>query len=97
MSLTKEEKKAMKKAYEVEQIAKYILKKSEAESLFEYIDKNIAENGCDHTLKYTEEWLTENFDDEEKIAMVIEELEEEGGYCDCEVVMNCYEQYELEF
>ena len=25
---------------------------------------------------------------------VLAEIEEMGGYCDCEVLMNCYEDYE---
>lgn len=97
MALTKEEKKALKKAYEAQQNKKYILKKRDVKSLFNYIDKHISEDGCDHTLKYTEKWLAKKFDDEEKRALVLKELEDDGGYCDCEVVMNCYERYELDF
>ena len=26
---------------------------------------------------------------------ILSELEDMGGYCDCEVVMNCYEDYQL--
>lgn len=33
--------------------------------------------------------------EEEKIESVIAEMKEMGGYCDCEVLMNCYEKYDI--
>ncbi len=33
---------------------------------------------------------------EEKRAAVLAEIREMGGYCDCEVLMNCYEKYDIE-
>lgn len=32
---------------------------------------------------------------EEKIESVIAEMTEMGGYCNCEVLMNCYEKYDI--
>ena len=32
----------------------------------------------------------------EKKAGILDEIKEMGGYCDCEVLLNCYERYELE-
>ncbi len=40
MSLSKEEKKALLKAYEEKQNKKYLLKKKEAKSLFSYIQSS---------------------------------------------------------
>lgn len=97
MSLSKEEKKALIKAYMAKQNKKYVLKKNEAKSLFNYITKQISNVGCDHTLKHTEAWLAKKFEDEDKRQLVLKEIAEDGGFCDCEVVMNCYERYDLEF
>lgn len=33
---------------------------------------------------------------QEQHEAVLAEIEEMGGYCDCEVLMNCYEEYEEE-
>ena len=70
------------------------LKKEEAESLMLYVDGCIAEDGCDHTTRFAEKWLNEHIspDRHEKIRAEIEDM---GGYCDCEVVCNCYEEYDI--
>lgn len=97
MSLSKDQKKAMLRAYKEKQNKKYILKKAEAKSLFSFLRKKLSENTCDHTLRFSEEWITKKFsEDTGKINAVIRELQEDGGYCDCEVLLNCYERYELE-
>ena len=95
MSLSKEEKKAMLKAYKEKQNKKYILKKREAKSLFGYITKQLSKSDCDHSLRYTQEWLEEKYDEKTR-ELVIGEIQEDGGYCDCEVLMNCYERYEID-
>ncbi len=50
---------------------------------------------CDHTLKNTENWLKKNIDDEEKCNQIRQEIKDDGGYCDCEVLCNCYEEYDI--
>ncbi len=94
MSLTKEEKKALKLNYVMEKEKNFILSREEAEGLFDYLDEKLEENGCDSTLKYTMEWLNLSID-REIIPSVLAEIEEMGGYCDCEVILNCYEDYDL--
>ena len=95
--MTKEEKKALLKQWKVSQQKKYILKKAEAKSLFNYLHKKLADCDCDHTLKYSLEWLKKKYDgNDERIAEIMEELNADGGFCDCEVLLNCYERYELE-
>lgn len=32
---------------------------------------------------------------EEKIESVIAEMKEMSDYCDCEVLLNCYEKYDI--
>ncbi len=97
MSLSKEEKKALLKAYEEKQNKKYLLKKKDAKSLFNYISKQLSAGGCDHTLQYTEAWLAKNYEDEAIRQQALNEIREDGGYCDCEVLLNCYERYELNY
>ncbi len=96
MSLSKEEKKALLKAYEENQNKKYILKKIDAKSLFDYITKQLSQNGCDHTLCHTQEWLSKKIKNEDLRQQILNEIRNDGGYCDCEVIMNCYEKYELD-
>lgn len=55
------------------------------EELFDYIDTTLESHGCDHTLKYTKKFLENN---NLPLKKIIEWLEENGGYCDCEVLAN---------
>ena len=96
MSLTKEEKKAMLKTYKEKQNKKYILKKREVKSLFNYISKELSTAECDHTLKNTQAWLEKKYEDEKIRQLAIGEIKDDGGYCDCEVLLNCYERYEID-
>ena len=92
--LSKEEKKALMKEWKTSKENKYILSKINAEDLFQYLETQLEDNPCDDTLHYTKQWLEENLAPE-KINGVIEEIEEMGGYCDCEVLSNCYEEYDI--
>lgn len=71
----------------------YILSLAQAASLFEYVESKLDETGCDHSRRYTKQWLSMNIPQEQHEA-VLAEIEDMGGYCDCEVLMNCYEEYE---
>jgi len=97
MALSKEEKKALLKAYEEKLNKKYLLTKKDANSLFSYISKQLSESCCDHTLRHTEVWLAKKFEDENIRRQALNEIREDGGYCDCEVLLNCYETYELDY
>jgi len=61
------------------------------QELFDYLDENLRD-GCDHNLTMTTEFL------EEKgignIDKIVEWLNENGGYCDCEVLANVEEKFE---
>jgi len=74
----------------------YLLSVEQVFSMSEYIEEqlNIA-NGCDHSRKHLMQWLNDNIE-QEKIPSVIEEINHMGGFCDCEVLMNCYEDYDEE-
>lgn len=54
----------------------------------------LQDEGCNHSHRFTQEWLDGNIDFMKHDA-VLNELEDMGGYCDCEVLLNCYEDYEL--
>jgi hypothetical protein len=64
-----------------------MLTEEQKEDLFEFLDTECAIAFCDHTHKLTRQWIKEN-DLEDMEEEIIEYLEENGGYCDCEVVFN---------
>ena len=90
--LSKEDKKALLKKWKDAQNKKYILSKTKVRSLFRYLEAQLLKTACDNTLHFTEQWLENNLPPE-KIESVIAEIHEMGGYCDCEVLFNCYETY----
>ncbi|MBQ8213617.1 MAG: DUF2695 domain-containing protein [Clostridia bacterium] len=93
-NLSKEEKKALEKAWEAEQSEDYILTEENVQELFEYLEEQLDHSGCDHTLRYTKLWLKNNIA-QEMIENVLTEITDMGGYCDCEVLLNCYEDYDI--
>ena len=93
-NLSKEEKNALKKAWKAAQSKNYILKEENVQKLFEYLEEQLDNSCCDHTLHHTEQWLKENIS-QEMIESVIAEITDMGGYCDCEVLLNCYEDYDI--
>ncbi|KAA5535620.1 DUF2695 domain-containing protein [Paenimyroides baculatum] len=60
--------------------------------LFDYLDENLSEFGCDDSLKLTCEFLQKN--KIENIEEIKNWLGEKGGYCDCEVLNNVEEMFE---
>ena len=60
--------------------------------LFDYLEKVLQECPCDHTLRHTTCFLTENKVSD--IEKVITWLTSHGGYCDCEVLNNVEEQFD---
>ena len=92
--LSIEEKKALMKKWKDSQSKKYILSKTKTQKLFRYLETQLENTPCNHKLRYTEQWLKDNIS-EEKVKSVIAEMKEMGGYCDCEVLLNCYEKYDI--
>lgn len=60
--------------------------------LFELLDAELNACGCDHDLKLTKQILS-NLDIKDVLS-VLAWLEEQGGYCDCEVMMNVEHKFE---
>lgn len=71
-----------------------VLTRAQAEHLFIYLDIRLTATGCDNTLHHTELWLRDNLP-ADRFDAAIEEIQSQGGFCDCEVLMNAYEDYEL--
>jgi len=86
--------KMMKMEYKKQQAVAHILTADEAASLIQYLELKLQYHTCKHNHRFTQEWLDANMDFMRHEA-ILDELENMGGYCDCEVVLNCYEDYEL--
>ena len=67
------------------------LDKATFRELFDYLDEKLDE-GCDHTMNKTVGFLKEK--EIKNIDQVIEWLNDNGGYCDCEVLANVEELFE---
>lgn len=57
----------------------------ELQKLFDWLDFQLSENGCNDTLALTKSFIKQNNLPEEHL---IKWLKENGGYCDCEVLAN---------
>ena len=66
------------------------ISKADLKSLFDYVDQQLEQNGCDHTLKAARFFLMQHNLPEEPI---INWLVEAGGGCDCEVIANVEENW----
>lgn len=73
-------------------MAEYLLTLEQVASLFDYLETQLEETDCDHSNRHTRKWLEMHIADADRDA-VLAEIEDMGGYCDCEVLMNCYEEY----
>ena len=92
--LSKAEKKALAKTWKEAKRKAYMLTEEKVKELFEYLEEKLDDTGCDHTLHHTEQWLKDNVP-EEIVEKTITEMTDMGGYCDCEVLLNCYEEYDI--
>ncbi|GEO02522.1 hypothetical protein AAE02nite_01860 [Adhaeribacter aerolatus] len=59
--------------------------------LFTFLDEQLEQEGCDDTLFITKSYLGSKGIEQEN---VIAWLEENGGFCDCEVLANVEEKFE---
>ena len=61
------------------------LDRAQLAALLNHVDAAVVANGCDHTRAATDDWAAREGTDLQRLR---EGLEEYGGFCDCEVVMN---------
>lgn len=69
-----------------------ILTEKQVTELCVFIEARIENSGCDHSLKNTFDWAEKNGINK---ADLIDVLESNGGFCDCEVTMNLPEDCDL--
>jgi hypothetical protein len=62
-----------------------VLEQAQVEALCDFVDDHIEQEGCDHSLRFTQAWAQArdmSWDD------LFDALSARGGRCDCEVVLN---------
>jgi hypothetical protein len=66
--------------------------KEKFKGLFEYLNKELFEKGCDNTNNFAREYLNKiGQNNKEK---VLEWLSDNGGFCDCEIILNIEQFFE---
>jgi hypothetical protein len=68
-----------------DRLARMPLPEDALESLLDWVDERVQEHGCDHSLRFTRQWLADN---SFPIPQTEFALLAQGGGCDCEVVLN---------
>ncbi len=77
---------AYRNAERVARIALMPITEQQLGVLIGFVDERVVADGCDHTTRFAEQWAGRHSVPWEQLA---EALAEFGGYCDCEIVMNC--------
>ncbi|HEY3496764.1 MAG TPA: DUF2695 domain-containing protein [Polyangiaceae bacterium] len=89
------ESRSLKKRWKERQLAaarrRFPLPEEHLDELFAGVAAALESAECDDTLKHTRAWLAANYLPAEPI---VEWLEDHGGYCDCEVLMNSAVHFE---
>jgi hypothetical protein len=89
------EKKRRVKEWEQQQRAvaraTFPLADPQLQALFDHVEQQVAAEGCDHSRRFTESWLSTSGIAAEP---VLSWLADHGGYCDCEVVANAQEDWQ---
>jgi len=70
-----------------------VLQPETVESLRDFVDARVRSNGCDHSRRFTQQWAAENSIDDGELFDV---LDNHGGYCDCEVLLNVPEDMPIQ-
>ena len=60
--------------------------------LFDFLDVELGEDGCDHTTVLTKKFLDNN--GVENTTAVIDWLADNDGFCDCEILANVEKQFQ---
>ncbi|WP_219151400.1 DUF2695 domain-containing protein [Amycolatopsis sp. TNS106] len=85
----KARRKALRNAYKEQQRVTAWnalgLDRAELDALYDWLDERLGAEGCDHSVRLTEMWASEQGVD---WPMLREALGDAGGYCDCEVLAN---------
>lgn len=92
---TKQERKAVMKLIRAEERAKarnaFPLPPRVLKALFNHLDVALPKEGCDHSRRITQSWLQ---DLGHPVEPVFKWLDDNGGFCDCEVLANVEETFD---
>jgi hypothetical protein len=61
------------------------LSRERLDALVSSVDVGVRQHGCDHTTRFARAWLLAQ---SEPVELSLKALGEEGGLCDCEIVLN---------
>jgi hypothetical protein len=67
------------------------LPNDQMKALFDYLDVELPKKGCDDTRRITEKWLKDKALEVNKLLLW---FDDNGGFCDCEVLANCEQAWE---
>jgi hypothetical protein len=67
------------------------LSNDQMKALFDYLDVELPKQGCDDTRRITETWLKDQTLELDKVLVW---FDDNGGFCDCEVLANCEQAWE---
>ena len=70
--------------------AAFPLPPDDLKAMFDMLDSDLPIHGCNHTRRLTQSWLEENGHD---VESVFAWLDENGGFCDCEVLANSEQSF----
>lgn len=74
-------------------LSEALTRPGERECLTCYLSRMLDAFGCDNRLRWAEHWRDRNAPQATALAR---RLQQRGGYCDCEVMLNVYPQLLLE-
>ncbi|MEM7343316.1 MAG: DUF2695 domain-containing protein [Chloroflexota bacterium] len=86
----KKKLKKLKQQQLSEEMERMPLSQAELKSLFDWVEARLIEQGCDHTLRHSEHFLSVQ---RLPIEEVTNWLQAYGGYCDCEVIANVEDKW----
>lgn len=93
--MNKEEKKRLLKNWKDSKKQKFEdslpMSRKQFRELFDYLDEQLESNGCNRDFTWTTKFLNAH---RIPSAPVIAFLKENGGYCDCEALMNVEDRLE---
>ncbi len=93
--MDRETKKALKKQWAQQQRATVRstlpLGEDAMRAMFDWLEEALPDCGCDHSRRLTTAWLQEHGHPVEAVSAW---LDNNGGFCDCEVLANAADRFE---
>jgi hypothetical protein len=93
--LDKETKRQLRKAVRAKERAaaraSFPLPPAELRNLFDWLNEELGSQSCDRSLRLTRVWIDGRCHD---ASTILPWLEDNGGFCDCEVLANVEQQVE---